>query len=246
MSRNFEVLSRIEQEQGTLAINSPLGIAPFAEEKSTETASYHAEDRTRAEILKLVQTLFLSSPNAPHQVLFCGVGEGDGSGNVCVSAAKVLANEVSSRVCVVDAKLRTPSLHRWLDSDGSGFSPSNRAERGSVARQISGNLWFVAAECLGSAGTSNGGVEQLCSTVRELRKEFGYVLIDAPPVGLYTDAAVLGQVTDGVVLVLEANATRRVAARSAKETLEAAKVQLLGTVLKNRTFPIPEKIYRKF
>jgi len=48
-----------------------------------------------------------------------------------------------------------------------------------------------------------------------------------------------------VVLVLEANATRRVAALSAKEALEAAGVRLLGTVLNDRTFPIPEKLYRK-
>jgi len=55
---------------------------------------------------------------------------------------------------------------------------------------------------------------------------------------------VLGQGTDGVVLVLEANVTRRVAALSAKESLEAAGVRLLGTVLNNRTFPIPDKLYR--
>jgi Mrp family chromosome partitioning ATPase len=35
-----------------------------------------------------------------------------------------------------------------------------------------------------------------------------------------------------------------VAARKAKQTLEAANVRVLGTVLNNRTFPIPEKIYR--
>jgi protein-tyrosine kinase len=46
------------------------------------------------------------------------------------------------------------------------------------------------------------------------------------------------------VLVLEANSTRRVAARKAKQALEAANVRVLGTVLNNRTFPIPEKIYR--
>ena len=51
-------------------------------------------------------------------------------------------------------------------------------------------------------------------------------------------------VSDGVVLVLEANSTRRVAARKAQQAVEAANVRVLGTVLNNRTFPIPEKIYR--
>jgi hypothetical protein len=240
MSRNFEVLSRIEQEQGGLALDSPFGIACVTQKGQSKAATCHADNGARAEILKLVHTLFLSSPNAPRQVLFCGVGDADGSGNLCVSAAKVLAREVSSRVCVVDAKLRAPSLHGWLHPDSDFMPSSPRCE--SLASQISGNLWFVPADCLGQTGT---GTEQLCSTLRELRKEFGYVLIDAPPVGLSADAVVLGHVTNGVVLVLEANATRRVAARSAKEALDSANVRLLGTVLNNRTFPIPEKIYRK-
>ena len=62
--------------------------------------------------------------------------------------------------------------------------------------------------------------------------------------GLYTDAALLGQTADGVVLVLEANATRWRTARKAKQALKDANVKVLGTVLNNRTFPIPEKIYR--
>jgi Mrp family chromosome partitioning ATPase len=55
----------------------------------------------------------------------------------------------------------------------------------------------------------------------------------------------LSRWTDGVVLVLEANATRRDAARRVKEILDAAKVSVLGVVLNNRTFPIPDVLYRR-
>jgi Mrp family chromosome partitioning ATPase len=55
----------------------------------------------------------------------------------------------------------------------------------------------------------------------------------------------LSRWTDGVVLVLEANATRRDAARRVKEILNAANVSVLGVVLNNRTFPIPDVLYRR-
>jgi Mrp family chromosome partitioning ATPase len=71
------------------------------------------------------------------------------------------------------------------------------------------------------------------------------VLILAPPAAQYGDAALLGQETDGVILILESNQTRRETARIATQNLTAAKVQVLGAVLNNRTFPIPESIYRK-
>jgi Mrp family chromosome partitioning ATPase len=111
-------------------------------------------------------------------------------------------------------------------------------------RRITENLWFASHD----SAAKNGGLptlEQVGALVKDLRDEFAYVIISAPPVGLYGDAAFLGQMADGVVLVLEANSTRRVAARKAKQKLEGANVQVLGTVLNNRTFPIPEKIYHR-
>jgi Mrp family chromosome partitioning ATPase len=78
----------------------------------------------------------------------------------------------------------------------------------------------------------------------QLHKEFDYVLINVPAVILDGAASLWGPLVDGVILVVEANLTRREVARKAKESLESANVRLLGAVLNNRTFPIPETIYR--
>ena len=51
-------------------------------------------------------------------------------------------------------------------------------------------------------------------------------------------------VADAAILVIEANSTRRLTARKAKESLDAAGVRVLGTVLHNRSFPIPGWVYR--
>ncbi len=79
----------------------------------------------------------------------------------------------------------------------------------------------------------------------ELRKEFDYVLIDSPPLNMCSDSVVLGQLSDGVILVLEANATRREAVLRVAEELRARHVQVLGAVLNKRTFPIPELLYHR-
>jgi Mrp family chromosome partitioning ATPase len=71
------------------------------------------------------------------------------------------------------------------------------------------------------------------------------MLIDAPGTSVCGDAQLLSLVADAAILVIEANSTRRLTARKAKESLDAAGVRLLGTVLNNRSFPIPEKLYRK-
>jgi len=254
MSRNFELMQRMEQEGVFAGLSMPGAAAPpWVEEEEPNGSNGNngssrnggMDARAREEIVRLVHTLFLSGgANAPHQVLFCGVDEGDASGRLCVGAGEVLASEVPLPVCVVDAKVRAPSLHRFFSTDGYATSRGNGLGR-LPARQMGNNLWFLSLESTLLNGDLACGAEQLRASLREIRQQFSYVLIDAEPVGQHADAAALGQATDGVVLVLEANATRRVAALSAKEALEAAGVRLLGTVLNDRTFPIPEKLYRK-
>jgi Mrp family chromosome partitioning ATPase len=77
----------------------------------------------------------------------------------------------------------------------------------------------------------------------ELRREFDFVIIDAPPVSRYADAIPLAKLSDGVVLVIAAESTRREAARTAVVNLRSERIQVLGAVLNKRTFPIPSMIY---
>ncbi|MGH9773810.1 MAG: hypothetical protein ACRD50_02560 [Candidatus Acidiferrales bacterium] len=85
----------------------------------------------------------------------------------------------------------------------------------------------------------------LRNRIKELRAAFNSTLIDLPPVNHSADALALGQMADGVVMVIGAHSTRREVAQRAKQIWEAANVRLLGAVLNRKRFPIPEKLYRK-
>ena len=252
MSRNYELIRQAEEAGVFAGLSMPGAVhgLPLDEPENRSNGNGNGnhngslDRRARAEITRLVHTLFLSATNAPRQVLFCGVDEGEASGRLCVAASEALASQAPMPVCVVDAKVRAPSLDRFFPSDGFAVSRGNGAGQ-LPAWQVAGNLWFLRLASVLPNGDVAQGAEQLRASLREVRKQFAYVLIDAEPIGQPADAAALGPATDGVVLVLEANATRRVAALSAKEALEAAGVRLLGTVLNDRTFPIPEKLYRK-
>jgi hypothetical protein len=79
--------------------------------------------------------------------------------------------------------------------------------------------------------------------LRGLPGPFEYFLLSASVAG--SEMPVLCNLCDAAVLVLTANMTRREAARRAKEQLIRQGVTLLGTVLDQRTMPIPESIYRR-
>lgn len=240
MSKNFEVLERVQQDQELFRVPPVSKAIPGSGKPLPDLDTF-----AREEILKLVQRVFLATNNGhdgPRQVVFCGIDEADGSNLLCAGVACSLAEQVASQVCVADARM--PGSNPLFDptpSDSSSESEVGTTRK--LLRRITDNLWLSSSDSVGTNGRAPA-LEQVRMWIRDLRGQFAYVLISAPPVGLYGDAALLGQMADGVVLVVEANSTRRVAALKAKEALEAANVQVLGAVLNNRTFPIPEKIYR--
>jgi Mrp family chromosome partitioning ATPase len=79
----------------------------------------------------------------------------------------------------------------------------------------------------------------------ELRSEFDYLLVDTPSLTRYADATALGRLTDGLVVVLQANSTRKETALRVMEDLRAAQIPVLAAVLNKRTFPIPDSIYHR-
>jgi Mrp family chromosome partitioning ATPase len=78
----------------------------------------------------------------------------------------------------------------------------------------------------------------------ELSKTFDFVLIDTVAMSVSPDAGVLGQLSDGVVLVLAAHSTTRDSALNTKVLLDEANVPIEGAVLNKQTYPIPDKVYR--
>ena len=198
-----------------------------------------APESASAEELKLVQRLFfLSGIASPRVVVFCGVEPRDGSASVCVRTGELLAALVKQPVCLIDANLLSPSLHLRYGIDNVFGLADARPEHGKEkVRLIRGrNLWVLPA------GIPNGkrpilSPNYVQDCITRLREQFGYVLISAPSLGSYSDAVLLGQMTDGLVLVLKAHSTRRTMTLKARQSLENYNVRLLGAVLNNCKSP---------
>ncbi len=202
----------------------------------------------REELIKLVQRVFVfPKSHAPAAVVFSSV-EGNGASDICFYAAQLLAAQASASVCLVCTNLpafdHTPK--EAIECRGlAGAMMSSDPIIEFVVSTKSSNLWFMPPGSSNVTHTHLFPSDQLRSRMIELKQEFDYVLIDAPPVSCSANAIVLGQMADGVILVVEANSTRHEAARIAKETFEAAKVKLFGAILNNHTFPTHEPVHRK-
>lgn len=245
MSRNFELLTQIEPErQISAARHRPSATTDHA----AENVAAPSDDGNLCseEILRLVRSVFLSTNgHAPRQVVFCGVTGESGSSSVCARAGRALAANGTKSVCVVDANVRSHRLSTIFGDNGAISSSDKSASAREQCVPVGDNLWLAGIGLLGDVRGALLSTDGLKHRIAQLSGSFDYVLIDAPGANISGDAAILGQIVGAAILVVEANSTRRFTARSAKLALEAAGVRLLGSVLHNRTFPIPEKLYKR-
>jgi len=248
MSKNFEVLLRAEKGAELLQAAS-VGPELLQIEQPRVRPPVHIDEKVRVEEAKLVERVFVLPGQPPRLVVFCGVESLAGTAGICARAGQHLAEQTRKPVCLVDADLHSPRMHDYFCLDNHSGLARALSQTGPIRNfmhSLDGmGLSLLPAGSRCEDGSSPWKSERWLSRLHELRREFQYVLILAPPAAQYGDAALLGQETDGVILILESNQTRRETARIAAQNLTAAKVQVLGAVLNNRTFPIPESIYRK-
>jgi hypothetical protein len=252
MSKNYELLQQAGFGFGTAAAPT-MSEGSVAAEHVTP-ASPHVltslEPVIHEETLKLVQRLFLIPQEiAPKAVLFAPIDKSIGCDWLCSVAAKLLAKSVPGSVCLVEGNFRTPCLSHNFGVDCNRGLLDSLELGGSIkefARSIGpDNLWLLSAGGTVQASTMLLNSERLRDRLTELREEFDYVVVNAPPLSAFADGMVLGRMVDGVVLVLEADETRREAAVRVTEGLRNSRIPILGAVLNNRRFPIPAALYKR-
>ena len=233
MSKAFELLQNIEMERGT-------GVGPVPVNRVRPSVV------GQEEITGLIQRLF-RVPDAPRSVLFAGIDPGDGCTSVCAATAENLAATATGSVCVVDANLRNPSIHQYFDISNDVGLAEAITQSGAVhnfARHLPGtNLWVLPSGSGSASAQALLGLDGMRARMTELNQAFDHVLVDSPALNRSSDALVLGRMVDGLLLVLQSNATKRETARNVIASIRNANVNLLGAVLNKRTFPIPQNLY---
>jgi Mrp family chromosome partitioning ATPase len=246
MSKNFEVLQKAGWRQGRFEKQD------YATNVNAGAPSYAAKKEiVRDEAARLVHRVFLNPGlRAPKVVVFSGVNHGAGCSWACARASKILAAQVSERVCVVEANMQSSSLHRYLDlgeDNSAGWTDALRESRSmaALARQVkASNLWLLTSGQPGPVGRDLRAANRLGSNVDELRAEFGYVLVDSPPVASDPWAMEFAQAADGMILVMESSGTSPHAALQAKQGVEARGIPLLGIILHQSSDPLPNFLRR--
>jgi receptor protein-tyrosine kinase len=157
-------------------------------------------------------------------------------GNLALAIA-----ETGQRVLMVDADLRRPRLAEAFHLDcKEGLSDIHASDipiadfklDPYVKRTETPNLYLLSSgEADPKAVVEMPFSPRLRELFLRLRKEYDYVLIDTPPSIQFSDARILGQISDGVILVIRSGVSSRGSVALTVRRFEDDGVPIVGTIL---------------
>lgn len=174
----------------------------------------------------------LQQSNGIRTLMVTSATPGDGKTLSAINLAIVLAESYRSRVLLVDADLRRPSIPSVVElGGGTGLSEALRAAQDQKLALVplNANLTLLPA-----GQPIVNSIEALTSPrmrviLDEAVARYDWVILDAPPVGPAADARLLAQMVDGVLFVVRAGKTPFQVVRKSIETL--GRDRILGVVL---------------
>jgi len=200
-----------------------------------EAASVHSEQSRDEQIRALVEQLFFRHQSGlVRHVGFAAMEASTATANLCLEIARFLAEKDRYDVGLIDAHTDSVLLQTELQI----ASPA----RAEATWPIAPRLWMVPRQSWLPDTSGLRINDQNLARLRELTTEFDFSILWCAPVSWLTTS--IGHACDGMVLVLTANKTRRLVAAQIKDQLRKAQVRLLGSVLAERRFPVPQGLYR--
>jgi succinoglycan biosynthesis transport protein ExoP len=171
---------------------------------------------------KPLKTLLITSPNPE-----------EGKTTIATNLAAVIA-QGEKKVILVDADLRKPSIHKFLELPNSkGLSDLFRDQ--TMLSEVITSWADTSVEVITSGKIPPNPTELLTSVkmekmLDELKGKANIVILDTPP-GFVTDPIALSAKVDGVLIVISPGKTRIGSAQVLMEHLQRAGARVIGVVM---------------
>jgi capsular exopolysaccharide synthesis family protein len=167
-------------------------------------------------------------------VLVTGTAPGEGKTTTLLNLAKLLAVS-GETTALLDADLRRPTLHQRLglqrepgltDVFTRGADPAALLQATRVK-----NMFALTAGPLPPNPPALLARADFGAHLEQLRRRFRWVIVDSPPLASVTDALLLGQHADLIVLVVQHNKVDKKVVKRSLAALRKVTPNVLGAVL---------------
>ncbi len=182
------------------------------------------------------------------KIAFTSSSKGEGKTVTAMNVASALAQQVDTKVLVIECDLRSPHVHSALRlAPTPGLT--NYLNDECTADEIiqSTKLSNMNAVCYGAVPPNPSELlasEAMADFIKMVEKDYDYIIFDTPPIGVVIDAVPIIKASDGVVVVVKNNSTTYPQLNKTLETLERSGGKTLGIII-NKVKPAETRKYKK-
>lgn len=161
--------------------------------------------------------------------------QNEGKSTVIANLAVSFAGMEDKKVLVVEGDLRNPTVHRMFNvSNSHGITEiltNQKSFDECVHKTDVKGLDVLSCGKIPPNPSEMLGSRKMKTFIQSLRDYYDYIFIDAPPIGIITDAGIISTYADGTILVVASKEVDVDMVKIAKERLEKVNANLLGVVL---------------
>ena len=208
-------------------------------------------EQTKSPISEAYRTLrtnvqFTSVDSETKKIMITSSGPREGKSHTVANLAVSMA-QAGKSVLVVDADMRNPTQHKLFGLDnGQGLSVAlvqDQDYQQYIRETAVPGVMVLTGGPIPPNPAELVGSKRMKRLIQEFSEQYDIVLIDTPPIVAVTDAAILAQEVDGVILVLASGEVNKEYAQRAKELLDKVGAKILGAVLNKADMKTSEYYY---
>lgn len=208
----------------------------MAKKKNTEKRSRALEFQV-TEAYKKARTNLVYSiiKKGCKKVIVTSPYKSEGKTTTAVNVAIALAQQVDTKVLVIDCDLRRPTIHTFFDIKNDHGLANYLTEECTLEEAVSHtdneNLDLISFGAIPPNPSELLSSESMKQMVKELEGKYDYILFDTPPVNMVIDVIPIISLSDGVVLVTKHKDTTYPELNKAIDTLKRNNAKILGIIV---------------
>jgi capsular exopolysaccharide synthesis family protein len=178
--------------------------------------------------------LYSTTEGLPEVILVTSAQPSEGKSTTSYAIAAGFAR-IGKRTVLIDMDLRRPSIHRKVNFDNSYGMSNLLTSRDPIETVLMDsdkpNLQFITSGPVPPSPTELIASPRMRELIEELASKFDVVVIDSSPVLGLADAPLMAALADGVLMIVEADRSRRGTLKSSLRRLRSMRPVILGAVL---------------
>ncbi len=236
------------------ALEQPIDGTPVASNIDPRIVTYFDRHSIIAEQYRMLRTNLQSmkSNQGFRTLMVTSAMHSEGKTVTSINLALTLAQQPNCNVLLIDADLRKGNVQRWLGLDApfglsETLSNGHRPEE-AVVKVEGSTLKILPAGKITSEPSDLLDSSKMREILQHFKRQFDYILVDAPPVLLVSDPSIISRYVDGVLFVVRAGRTQRKQVLHAQAKLEQVRARTIGSILTHAEYhsPFYYRYYRHY